>query len=865
MAKDPRTSAWQRRDQESGGALGANRVGPPIGPTPPRPGGTGASGGAIPVVVESSSPQFLNALAQSLGFGSTTSEQSDPVGGMGAVLQGQQAIVQASKQIVNEMKLATDAIRQFSMDQSKWASDMRSARQEETKHLANLLDMVTMAKIGGGMGGGMGWPGGMPGPMPPGGYPGFPGFPGGPMPQPASTSSSPGGGYQVPYGQTTLGSLRQRLASQVHQRYGTANPANGQLTAQHNAGGQQTHYTWTRNGRTINVPLNSPHLQTLQNLASRQQHSSNLATGFAYGGVRGALRSAPYVGVAMAAGDAVNDSAVWLTDQRAANAHYQSIYGGENFNLGEALGSGFGMLTGGSSDARSGVAQRIQETGFVLNQRFSMGGMNTEQAQQAFRGTSQLGYSGAQRNNALGFMSDQYKKLGMSIEESLQLVQVSAQHANSSLAGVAKGLDTVTKAAAATGQNAEMLRQSFVSNYGAALQSGMGAGSAGLAQAFTMAGPGVNRDLSGLNYAGVLNNPGMMNLLAGQGGMTVGQMQYQLDQGNTRALTKPLQQRMEQSMLGTMNQSVRDDLRRLVAKYGGNEAVAKNQGAMRAIATELKNNRGWNVYTARQALANVVGDTSGLDDTQVGESFISTMVGAGPDAQAQQVEKQNQLTQLSPDEQRANSGNQFVRDYKAKIGKYDTDHIGFGDNLTEFIGGTSREKNTSRAMQTNLDAYSGYQKSTKAANPAIEALLTQFGDNTDARVQVQTAQGARVVTVDEAIKNFSDQISTGKAIMMNAGDQSGRSLSEITGVTVGGLKPGQNGVEDSTTKDPTVGQTVDQFKAQNKGSGAGGQSSTVTVSLTPEVARLFNFSGSGVNVQGAAAAGRPPTPTTGPK
>ena len=113
---------------------------------------------------------------------------------------------------------------------------------------------------------------------------------------------------------------------------------------------------------------------------------SNIAGGFAQGGMMGALRGTPYVGLAVAAGEAANDTAIWLTNQRAANAQYQSIYGGENFTVGGVM-NGVGAFFGGNSDDRSGISQRIQEQGFVLQNRFSGGGM-TEEMSSPNRGDS---------------------------------------------------------------------------------------------------------------------------------------------------------------------------------------------------------------------------------------------------------------------------------------------------------------------------------------------------------------------------------------------------------------------------------------------------------------------------------------------
>jgi hypothetical protein len=882
MARDPRGKAHQRRQSVAGIPRTSN-----LG---------GANGNPVSIVIESGSPQFLTALAKSMGLdNSSQSGSSSPMATMSAIISGQKAITQATKQMVGDMRVATDMIRQNSIDQAQWAGQMQTMRQAEAAHMASLVSMLSgvsanlgtattaastaassaaaaaasaaqaaaTAVVAVQAGQGTTTPVG-----PPGGGGG-----GGSGPPPITPPPVPGHGGSSSYvgsGHTTLGSLRSRVANFANNQVGTG-VNTPDLMENRDAQGNITGYRYRTSSQAPwqTIAATSRRIPGLRQAAMRRATIGNVASGYSQAGIGGAARAVPYLGTAIAIGEATNKAAIWGTEQRAANANYQAIYGGENFDFGEAIGSGMGMLGGGPDENRSGMASRLQEQGFVLGQRLGLG-MTEEQARQSFQGVSALGYSGAKRGKSLDFISDNYKQMGMSVQESLELVQVSAQHANASLGGVAKGLKTVTEAAVATGQSAAALRQSYIGNYGASLAAGAGAGAGGLATAFTMAGAGVSRDLAGLNYSGVLQNPGMMNLLAGQSGRTAGQLLSEVNSGNIRALTQPLQQRLDQSMTGTMSQSVRDDLKSLVTKAGGNQAVGQSQGAQRSIALQLMKNRGWNIYTARTALANVVGDTSGMDDVQVAEAFVANLSGAGPDAQAQTVDKGNQITALGGDELKnamSGLGSNFATDYRKKTLDYQDQNVGIGDAISE-IWGTSREKNTSRAMQTNLDAYIGYQKDTKSSNPAIEALITRLGDNTDARIQVQTKQGPRVVTIDEAIKYYSDQISSGQAIVMNAGDESGKTVAESTGVRVGGFTPGAGGTKDSTTMDAPAGQSIDDWRKANPGQSSisGNSSGTVTISPSPELRRLFAFTGTGgVNIDGAAAAGRPPVPGVGPR
>lgn len=863
-----------------------------IGGTPSGPGRpTGSGRLPDPVHIVSGDSSFFDALRTSLGFGdnpgaSTATDDKFP--GMGTVLKGQQAIIEQSRQIVTDMKIASDMIVQFQASQARamgsWASDMKTMRQEERQHLIGLLDTLNsyvqntthatqqMQQMFGsmGMGGSPGWAGTpMMGPqMGPGGPWGFQ-----QPPAPVTPSRSASGGYHghtggAYQGRTTMGSLRQRIASSVHREYGQGNPDTPTLNKRFDQTGMHVGYTLVDpNGPNTDVALNSPMVPVWKKIANRQAWASQMAGGYAAGGTMGALRVAPYAGLAIAAGEKVNDAAVWLTEQRAANAPWQQMTGGENFSVGGTASSFASLLGPEHSTDRSGLGQRIQQWGFGLGQRFSAGGMTGEMADEAFQGATSLGYVGERRGDALDFMSEQYKKFGMTVQESMALLEVSARHANASLGGVASGLESVTKAAVATGQNAQLLRQQYISNYTAALQGGAGQSAGTLASAFTMAAGGTNRDLAGLNYASVLENPGMMRLIAGTAGVTPGKLYEQLARGDTTQFTENYQKILNRNLLGTMNQTLRDKFQTLVEQMGGNQEVGKSQNAQREIGLQLMGTEGWNIDAARAALeTSSPGSTQDLDDAQVAQAFVTNLVGAGPHAQAEEAKKENQIKPLDEGQQGGWMNSDFLRDRWGKHIEGDGTLDVAGGKAGEFIGGifgvVSPTMNRRRAVESNLLAYNEYQDKTKSSNPAIEAMLDKFGDKTDARVQVRTKQGTRVVTVDEAIKHHSDQISSGEAVILGVGEESGKRVGDATGTRVGGFKPGQNGVEDSTTKDAPVGVSVEEYKKQNpQQTTSGGASGTIVVEPSHELRKLFNFTGTGsVNIQGAAANNVPPTP-----
>jgi hypothetical protein len=243
------------------------------------------------------------------------------------------------------------------------------------------------------------------------------------------------------------------------------------------------------------------------------------------------------------------------------------------------------------------------------------------------------------------------------------------------------------------------------------------------------------------------------------------------------------------------------------------------------------------VYAARSALQSIGVDTSAMNDQQVTEFFVSQMTSGGIDAQAKGKMKEN-----AP---------QSVKKQREEHG-----------GITEFDWGFVGMKSQSKFGFKANSEYKKLQDRTGKTDPGIEAAITQFGGRED-RIKVQTKQGARIVTIDEAIRDYSDQISSGSAIVAS-GENAGKKISEVTGVTTTGVVPGKDGVENTAKQNAKSGIKTEDYdtimgkdKENANGTAAGG---TVTIEPSPELARLFNFKTTGnLSVDQSAAQGVPPT------
>jgi hypothetical protein len=177
---------------------------------------------------------------------------------------------------------------------------------------------------------------------------------------------------------------------------------------------------------------------------SRSIIAGGLAGAGAAGGIMGGVLDAvPELAVAGIAVDAVKQIPQvvgQLADQRQQNAQYQAIYGGSNM---------------------AGMGQRISGDIFGLSE---MGGIGTGQAGQLFQGISSLGLQGGTRQSAINLALTEFYKYGVSIQQTLDLITTAAKSGNTSLTGLAEGIDQVSKSAAQNGISGISTRNTFTSN-----------------------------------------------------------------------------------------------------------------------------------------------------------------------------------------------------------------------------------------------------------------------------------------------------------------------------------------------------------------------------------------------------------------
>lgn len=544
------------------------------------------------------------------------------------------------------------------------------------------------------------------------------------------------------------------------------------------------------------------------------------------GALPGSLaRGAGWIGAGFMAANTVGD---FLETQRAQNAEWQSILGG------------------GQRDA---IGQRIEQRLFGLSQ---FGVMDSEQAQAAFRSVSETGMVGEERSNALNFVMQNYRQLGMSVEESMELVRIAAETGTESLQGVAQSLRQVSESAVEAGVNAEKARKMFIGQYESLLSlTGSGVGSAQLASALTSASVGLGRDMAG--YGINFDDPMYLSRLGATqfGGATFNQMlamagtfegQMQLLQGAERLMQQDL------SLMFTGGGLQR--ALSLIEQHRDPSTGQVPDSSIDTIVNELLADPN-NGFIPAQRMPSVL-QTLGLDAQDIRGSlrFVIRSL-AGQYRPSQELAEQAKSMEAQQLDQRSVQAAQAVQFH----GHRGSDR-GFGKD-TQFHEEARRAQDSVNRGFLNLgigflgaddegqrvqEAYDAFMASTGMYGGIVGEIA---GDSTIRsqidKVKVMTPEGERIVDLWTAIEYYGDQVMRGDVSVVQ-GSAAGATLAEVAGQ---GFADSDFQVT-SATEGPVKGQTIEDFQAElDKQRRRGEDVGTVVIGLTPDARRILNVQATG--------------------
>ena len=570
------------------------------------------------------------------------------------------------------------------------------------------------------------------------------------------------------------------------------------------------------------------------------------------GGFLGMLRKVPILGLGI---DVAQKAADIYTSQREAGRVFQETEGGQNL--------------GGQVERLHSLAYQASMFGRVPN------GV----AAQMFGQVTALGYSqravgeGQQlqnRQSALNFMYHQYTGTGTSVEQSAEILQTASQNATVSLKSVGDAMTSLSDVAGKAGTSAKGARDNFNDLLNTAISVGAAGGAPQLAggQATTQASYG--RPFAQTSFAG-LNAPGMQYLIAGQAGLSPAQVQQAM-RTNPAAYNKMLAGSEAQfiSQLPGMTPAMISDLQSMVAAAGGTSAIKQNPDLVAGISTQFLNKYQVPANIDLNVWASVLSQLTGISLTpgtvmayvveNVGGNTVASNAGVG-------------AAGGEPGGGGAGSGAAVAagKTGGAAAGKF---------GLAKPLGGTGVLGNITsiakRALPFGLGAlvpgaahgsqtwqqvlqggpsgpgaastYLGAEKKSGKRSPVLEALLQNVPKG--AQVAVQTASGTRVMSFEDAMKQFPNEMEAGNVQFYDSG---GKNLGSTSTLTQGLVDTTANTAAEQSSKS-TSGVSLSQYQKQHPQ--AGGSGVAATLDLTNEAKQLLKLLPS--NSDNAAAAATAP-------
>lgn len=506
-------------------------------------------------------------------------------------------------------------------------------------------------------------------------------------------------------------------------------------------------------------------------------------------------------------------------NQRAKNEYYQNVEGGSN---------------------AGGFAERAHEEAYA----FSTGGvLSGDEARTAFKGVTRLGYNGrvddsysqqGGRQDALDFIYHAKTSYGASVNESLKNLEVVSKNSTLSLAGLNKALKDISDTAGKAGVNAQMARAQYMALLQTGVSAGYGAGAIQTAQNIQMGKSSLGRSYEDIDLSGQMSQQ-YTYMASSNMGMTYNQYTA-LQSGNPLAAAQGragenlalLSQIFSQDEVNW----VKDKAQSLGGKLDPNSALTIVPDFLRAFPNH-------NISVIQQQLA-AFGIVQ-TDDPQKALAYAFNLI-AGNNGDLASAQKNQQDTQVTS---AANA---------AKIAKSEGDGSAFFQS-TDFLGGT----NWATQGKAGKD-YLNSIKSTNKRNPVIENLLQSVGDQNKTQVIVHTANGQRVMSLDQAIKEHPEEISSG-SVEFVSGAEKGKTVADIVGS--GSVNTGADWGSEATKSSGKSGTALktwqslhpfDSLAGNGSGTGANGK---VVVDLSDSAKQLLKIS-SATGIAGANGEGAPP-------
>jgi hypothetical protein len=569
-------------------------------------------------------------------------------------------------------------------------------------------------------------------------------------------------------------------------------------------------------------------------MAALQQVGARVAmSGGTASGIGSALKSIPGVGLIM---DAVGGVASTYQNQREAGRVYQEVEGGSNL---------------------SAQTERLHAAAYSASM---YGLMPSGAAAQSFGAVTAMGYNQAavgegqqqqNRQSALNFVYHNYTGTGMDVNQSLQVLQSASSDANVNLSQLSSTLNTLSSAAGQAGANADTARQQFNSYFQAALGQGMGNGATTVAGGISAMQGSMGKEFSGVNFSGELSQS-RQYLLSGMSGMSPAQLQYTA-RTNPGAYNKLLAGQNMQilSQGGLMTPQLQASMNKMIASAGGGSALMSNPSLRDQVATQFLNQNQVSGNINENLWAQEISSLTGvnMNATQAFQWIVSQSAG------------DNEASHNSGLGVGTTPGASVSASKKTPSGT-PTGQYGLAQSKTSIVsrisslfehGSTSGESWQNVLKGANAPAANAYlsqESKSGQRSPVLEGLI-QNTSSSD-QVMVQTSSGQRVMSMQDAMKYYPNELASGN---VNFYGSKGQSLGNTSGLTHGLINPSANVASEEKQKaGANLGVTASAYeKAHPNAVTAAGGGQAVQISLSAEAAQLLKLLPSNNDVAAATS------------
>lgn len=525
-----------------------------------------------------------------------------------------------------------------------------------------------------------------------------------------------------------------------------------------------------------------------------------------------------------------------VKSQRNKNEYYQNVEGGGNF-------SGFG--------------ERFHEEAYVAS---TTGFYSDEEARQAFKGVTRLGYNGRVRDqysrqggrqDALNFIYHGKSSYGASVSESLQQLAVVSDNSTLSLNGLQKALKDVSDTAGRAGVNAQMARKQLMDMVNTGIQAGYGSGAIPTAQNLQMGKTSLGRSYQDIDLTGQMGQQ-YAYMASSNMGMTYNQYTA-MQTANPLAAA---QARAGQNLSLLSQIFTQDEVNWIKQKADGLGGQLDSDAALSIVPEFMQTFPNHNISVIQQQLA-AFGIVQ-TDDPQKAVAYAFTLIAGqnGDLANAQKTAKDNQPMSTKDAAKADNSGDKgFIKNFDTKIRTQSV--------LNWMTSGSVAFGERGLGDREDANAMKEYKREvakTGQRNPVLENILKTLPDEDKAKVVVHTSKGQRVVSLEEAIKSHSKELSSGQARFV-AGSAKGKSVSDLLGS--GSVDTKADWTEEAAKSSGKEGQSIKQWEkdhpSRKTSSNSGGTAANgkVVVDLTDTAKQLLKIS-SATGVAGANGEGAPP-------